>query len=70
MNCDFFLIRENYKSYIKYIKKVFFVNIEDSYRSVERSKWLVGLDFFYKIVKNFRDFDNLFIKLFMEWFGI
>lgn len=70
MNCHFFLTRENYKSYIKHTKKVFSANIEDSYRSVERSKWLAGPDFLHKTVKNFRDLDNLPTKPFMEWLGI
>lgn len=62
--------KENYKSYIKHTKKVFSANIEESYRSVERSKWLAGPDFLHKTVKNFRDLDNLPTKPFMEWLGI
>jgi hypothetical protein len=62
--------RERYKSYIKHTKKVFTADIEESYRSVERSKWLAGPDFLHKTVKNFRDLDGQSTKPFMEWLGI
>ncbi|XP_062600684.1 uncharacterized protein LOC134262321 [Saccostrea cucullata] len=62
--------KEHYKSYIKHTKKVFAANIEETYRSVERSKWLAGPDFLQKAVKNFRDLDSLPTKPFMEWLGI
>ena len=65
-----FIFREHYKSYIRHTKKTFAANIEETYRSVERSKWLAGPDFLHKTVKNFRDLDNLPTKPFMEWLGI
>lgn len=62
--------RERYKSYIKHTKKVFTANIEETYHSVERSKWLAGPDFLHKTVKNFGDLEGRSTKPFMQWLGV
>lgn len=54
---------------MKHAQKSFVTNIQETYNSVKKNKWMKGADFLHKTVKNLRDLTGATTKPFMDWAG-
>ncbi|KAJ8309938.1 hypothetical protein KUTeg_011803 [Tegillarca granosa] len=63
------VLMERYNIYVKHIQKSFVTNIQETYNSVQKNKWMKGADFLHKTVKNLRDLTGATTKPFMDWAG-
>ncbi|KAJ8309942.1 hypothetical protein KUTeg_011807 [Tegillarca granosa] len=61
--------KERYNIYVKHVQKSFVTNIQETYNSVQKNKWMKGADFLHKTVKNLRDLTGATTKPFMDWAG-
>lgn len=66
----FYLCRERFDSYTKFMGKKFSTDLKKTYRSIEKNKWLATAQFLRRSVKNVRDLEFLPTRPFTEWLGI